>query len=359
MTAGRPTAGDGTRVEVVFRSERDIDGWVARHARGEVPGRWPYGLDQLASTGVPVTARSLPAPGRLAAARTRARSALPRAARPTRRRTDGGGRDIGIAWDENTAYRMLASAPHAEMHAGAIWITDPLVGGADDRRVRSTLAVLRRMDGLFVNSRAQVEPLRAAVGSSGPTVTFFHFGVDAEFFGAHPYPDRPVVVSVGGDRDRDPVTLFAALAQVAAARPDVEIVAQSTSDVPAPPGVVKVPRLSHLELRDLYRRAAVVAIATRPNLHMSGLTVSLESMATARPVVRTHTPGVDDYFRDGDNALLVPPGDPAALAARVLDLLEAPHEAEALGQRARADVERGLTSLHMVQGMARAVGILD
>ncbi|KQY23344.1 hypothetical protein ASD16_12430 [Cellulomonas sp. Root485] len=333
------------QVEVMFRSERDVDSWTARHERGEVPGRWPYGLDLLARPGVTVTRRSLPEPTRA----DRLRAML----RPSRRT----GADLGIAWDENLARRMLVLAPHASMHAGAIWLTDALAADPDSARVRSTLDVLRRMDSVFVNSRAQVEPLERALGSSGTRVSFFTFGVDADFFAARPPADHPLVVSVGGDRDRDPATLFAALARVHDARPDVEIVVQNSSDVTPPPGVTKVPRLSHVELRELYARASVVAVATRPNLHMSGLTVSLESMATARPVVLTRTPGVEDYVVDGDNARLVPTEAPEDLADAVVELLDDPAAAHALGLRARAAIEDRLTSVHLVDNMAAAVGI--
>ena len=336
------------QVEVMFRSERDVDSWTARHERGEVPGRWPYGLDLLARPGVTVTRRSLPEPTRA----DRVRAML----RPARRR-GAAATDLGIAWDENLARRMLVLAPHASMHAGAIWLTDALAADPDSARVRSTLDVLRRMDSVFVNSQAQVEPLERALAGTGTRVSFFTFGVDAEFFAARPPADRPLVVSVGGDRDRDPSTLFAALARVHEARPDVEIVVQNSSDVPPPAGVTKVPRLSHVELRELYARASVVAVATRPNLHMSGLTVSLESMATARPVVLTRTPGVEDYVADGDNARLVPTEAPEDLADAVVELLDDPTAAHALGRRARAAVEDRLTSVHLVDNMAAAVGL--
>lgn len=350
--AGRPTS-----VEVVFRSERDVNAWSERHARGEVPGRWPYGLDLLASASTRVTARNVAEPGRLATLRARTRGAGPFRAS---RRADGPAgrpRDIGVAWDENVAQRMLVGAPHPEMYSGAIWVTDALAAGRDDRLVRSVLRTLRRMDGVFVNSRAQVRPLADALGANGPPVSFFRFGVDTEFFAPCPYPERPLVVSVGGDRDRDPSTLFAALERVSRARPGVEIVVQSTSGLPAPDGVTKVHRLSHLELRGLYARASVVAVATRPNLHMSGVTVSLESMATGRPVVLTGTPGVDDYFADGSTAVLVTPGDAEGLAERIVGLLDDPDGARQLGQRAQDAVHAGLTSQHMVRGMADFIGL--
>ncbi|HEX3872820.1 MAG TPA: glycosyltransferase family 4 protein [Solirubrobacteraceae bacterium] len=45
--------------------------------------------------------------------------------------------------------------------------------------------------------------------------------------------------------------------------------------------------------------------------------VPLEAMACDRPVVATGTGGSAEYLRDGENALLHPPGDPAALADRI------------------------------------------
>jgi len=43
--------------------------------------------------------------------------------------------------------------------------------------------------------------------------------------------------------------------------------------------------------------------------------VALEAMSVGRPVVATATGGSAEYLLDGHNALIVPPGDPAALAA--------------------------------------------
>ena len=48
--------------------------------------------------------------------------------------------------------------------------------------------------------------------------------------------------------------------------------------------------------------------------------VPLEAMACCLPVVATGTGGSASYLRDGVNALLVPPGDPAAIAAAVARL---------------------------------------
>jgi glycosyltransferase involved in cell wall biosynthesis len=48
----------------------------------------------------------------------------------------------------------------------------------------------------------------------------------------------------------------------------------------------------------------------------------LEAMASGLPVLSTHAVGVVDCLRDGENGLLVPPGDVAALAAAIARLLD-------------------------------------
>jgi len=76
----------------------------------------------------------------------------------------------------------------------------------------------------------------------------------------------------------------------------------------------------------------VVAIPS----HSEGLSNTLlEAMAMARPVVATAVGGNTDVLRDGHNGRLVPPRDPAALAAALLALLEAPEAARRLGDAAR------------------------
>lgn len=333
-------------IEVLFASERDVPGWAADHAAGLRPGLWPYGLEALRDADPEARIASVPEPGRLQVLRDRV---VPRRASSSGVPSD----DVGVTWDENVARRMLLARPHERMYTGVIWVTDRVERGQDVGRMRD---VLRRMSGLWVISRGQVEPLRRFVGEDGPPVEFFTFGVDEDFFAARPWPARPMVLSIGGDRDRDPATLFATLEQVHAERPDVELVVQTTSDAAPPEGVTVVPHVSHRELAELYARASLVAVATRDNLHASGMTVSLEAMATGRPVVMTDTPGIEDYVVHERTGLLAPVGDSAALAGHVLRLLGDEAEARAFGAAGRALVEERLTTRHLAASLAEFVG---
>ena len=88
----------------------------------------------------------------------------------------------------------------------------------------------------------------------------------------------------------------------------------------------------------LYREAACVVLASRRGEGMPN--VVLEAMSHARPVIATRVTGSSDLIRDGENGLLVPPGDPRALRAALDGLLAEPERAEALARRARADAAR-------------------
>lgn len=64
----------------------------------------------------------------------------------------------------------------------------------------------------------------------------------------------------------------------------------------------------------------------------------LEAMAMERPVVVTTVGGNPEAVRDGVDGLLVPPGDPEALASAVCRVLEDSTLAQALGKRGRQRV---------------------
>jgi glycosyltransferase involved in cell wall biosynthesis len=73
----------------------------------------------------------------------------------------------------------------------------------------------------------------------------------------------------------------------------------------------------------------------------------LEAMAAGLPVVATRVSGSEDVIEEGVTGLLVPPGDPIALAEAMTALLKNPARATAMGRNARQRIERscGLESV--------------
>ncbi len=69
----------------------------------------------------------------------------------------------------------------------------------------------------------------------------------------------------------------------------------------------------------------------------------LEAMAKKKPVVATNVAGIPEAVRDGVDGLLVPPGDPAALAAALARLLQDASLRRSMGEKGHARVRADFT----------------
>lgn len=119
----------------------------------------------------------------------------------------------------------------------------------------------------------------------------------------------------------------------------VVVVAGRRDRMPADlPGNVRVFREIPLEQScDLLARASVAVAPLLPAERSTGQVFIFEAMAMGKPVVATRSIGTVDYLRDGENALLVEPGDAMALAAAVNRLLKDPSLSKCLAEAALAD----------------------
>jgi len=103
------------------------------------------------------------------------------------------------------------------------------------------------------------------------------------------------------------------------------------------------------DMREVYADLDVVTLCS----NNEGSPVALiEALAAARPVVSTHVGGVPNVVQDGESGLLVPPGDPAALAEGVVALLRDPARAAELGRAGRLGVYPRHSSGRLVQDIA-------
>jgi glycosyltransferase involved in cell wall biosynthesis len=82
----------------------------------------------------------------------------------------------------------------------------------------------------------------------------------------------------------------------------------------------------------------------------------VEAMAAARPVVATRVGGTPDAIADGITGRLVPPGDPAALAAGIAGMLEHRDEAARMGLAAR---EAARTSYSQAAVIGRLLSLYE
>lgn len=91
-------------------------------------------------------------------------------------------------------------------------------------------------------------------------------------------------------------------------------------------------------LTDFTASLAAMDIFCLPSLRQGLGTIMLEAMALGRPVIASGVGGVYSVVRDKETGLVVPPSDSSRLAESILQLLDNPVWARAIGARARETV---------------------
>ena len=216
----------------------------------------------------------------------------------------------------------------------------------------------RVADRVLVNSPSVAARLSGREGVSPAKVVCIPNSVPEAAFRALPATERaswrtrlhvPADALVIGivarlDPDKDHATLLNAFARVAARVPRVYLVC--VGDGPQRAALAALAQGLGLD-----GRVQFAGTLTPPfNLHhlfdvsvLCSVTEAfpnsvLEAMAAGRPLVATRVGGVPDAVRDGETGVLVPAGDPEALAAALRTMIEAPARALALGAAAQAHV---------------------
>ena len=159
-------------------------------------------------------------------------------------------------------------------------------------------------------------------------------------------PRRPAVVFVGRiTRQKGLPVLLRAAARLdpatqlvlCAGQPDTDGLAAEVTGLvtglqAARSGVIWLARLPNRAVIQLLTHATVFAC---PSLYEPLGIVNLEAMACGTAVVASRVGGIPEVVVDGDTGLLVPPGDPAALADALNVLVHDPDLAVAMGSRGR------------------------
>ena len=226
-------------------------------------------------------------------------------------------------------------------------VTGPRRVGYTTRRVHAIVAVCESIKrGLVANG---VPAAKIEVIYSGTDLERFRPGVDGAPIRRELGLDREdvLITQIGVRSWRGWKELMAAMRTVAARRPRARLLF-----VGAPPArVVEIAEHARAaglgdRVLALGHRDDVPAILCASDLVVDaswaglGITGSIrEALACERPVVATAVEGMPELVRNGETGLLVPPRDPAALAAAILALLDDPTAALTMARAGRKRVE--------------------
>ncbi len=198
------------------------------------------------------------------------------------------------------------------------------------------------MSRILVHSHRQAEIATADLGIPASRVAEIPYFADSDFWTARRPPGDGVILTVGREH-RD----FTTLAEACGDLPVTVSVAVGSLHSPAatwsapgrwPANFRVEPALRHELLRERYEAASIVVIPVLETDFQAGVTSVLEAMSMGRPVITTATAGRAPAVRHGEDGLLVPPGDRAALRRAVGHLLGDPGERRRLGEAARRSV---------------------
>ena len=186
------------------------------------------------------------------------------------------------------------------------------------RTERLIKKAVKGLDHLFFMGEHDRQQAILRYGLNAAKTSLFRFGVDTEFWS----PDDNMVeenfiFSAGSDPKRDFETLLQAQITM-----NIQILTRLPLTIPKEKSNVQLMRgsyhdsaISDIELRNMYRKAIIVVVPLRDVNQPSGCSVTLQAMACGKPVVLTRNRGLWDpeLLVSGENCILVPPGDPAAI----------------------------------------------
>jgi glycosyltransferase involved in cell wall biosynthesis len=238
-------------------------------------------------------------------------------------------------------------------HAGSMHKGEPGSGVADRLIGAYERHVLPRV---FRRARVLVAVSPVSLAAGQPHAVEITPGVDTERFtpGA-PASQRPRTVLYVGRMDRSSAwkgvdVLVRAFAELAADVPGarlrlvgggdaVEDHLRLAAELGVADRVEAAGELTGQALVDAVRTAAVAVLPSRTEAESFGM-VLVEAMACGTPVVGSAVGGIPHAVADGETGLLVPPGDPAALAAACRKLLADGELADRLGAAGRLRAEQ-------------------
>lgn len=221
------------------------------------------------------------------------------------------------------------------------------------------LGLFGEMDSIIVLCQSMKRHFQE-LGVPASKIQVIPHSVDQRFFrpGSALEQEPDLVLSIGETRSRDYPAFFRAVDGISAR---FRVLASGhwyarehskSLEGRRPVNVRVQPPVTQARLRDLYARCLFVVLPIRGVPFAAGATGALEAACMQRAVVTFRSEGIEDFLIDGETALVVEPGDSAAMRDAIQHLLDHPEEARRLGRNGRRLVEEKLNLDRYVEELA-------
>jgi len=255
------------------------------------------------------------------------------------------------AWILGLAGRFLSRVPLVlTRHV----LDEPAENWRQAIRRRCALIAARRADGIIAPSSAAAQRLAELAGLPADNIRLIPNGLDLERVEARTRAARreDIRSALGFAPDQSLILFVSVLRPGKGHEVMLDALPQLRRDVPSARLVIVGSGERERELKAQARQAgdAVVFLGTRddvpellaacdlvvlPSFAETHPVTLIEAAAAGKPVVATRVGGVAEIVDDGVTGILVPPGDPVALAMAAARILKDPTHARALGETAR------------------------
>jgi sugar transferase (PEP-CTERM/EpsH1 system associated) len=268
---------------------------------------------------------------------------------------------VDIVHCHNSAMWLYAAVPARLAGVKGLILTEHAMPTRLSRLFVTAARPLQRLTSLITVNSAQVGAfLTGTLGLSGHGIKLILNGIDLARFDEHSaidatakkrslgLPDRGIVIGMVARLDpiKDHRTLLHAFSRVLVRIPNAHLLIVGSGEMDAALRD-EAARLSlgeralflgnRNDVRELLGIMDVFVLSSRKEGQSVAIT---EAMATRVPVVATNVGGTPELVLDGRTGLLVPPGDPEAMAAAIVRVLNDSTLAKQLCAAARKRLEQ-------------------
>lgn len=220
--------------------------------------------------------------------------------------------------------------------------------------VRFIAKLLTYAKRIMVLSSAAKYELTKAFGVPLDRIEVFHFGADLSFWKYREFnlSQRSYILTIGNDINRDYDTFTSALAG------KYEIIAVTSRQINHPQISCRTGLTNH-EMMGLYHGARLVVTPSVKLLtESSGLSTTVQAMASGSPVVISDSLPMRELFRESEHVFYYEPENPQSLADAVTRIWNDEKSLCKVSWNARKLIENKLNSQNMALQLERNLGLV-